>query len=200
MRTAPWIGRRTCTPSSSRSTTARRSSARRSTASSRSSRAPGCATRSSWSTTAAPTAAGTVISELARTTPHVVALNLLQNYGQHHANLAGFTRGDRRLRHHDGRRPAEPAGPGAAAHRRGDEGPRRRLRQVRAQAGRGLPPARQQADQHDQPAGLRPARRPGRVQLPDPAPRRRRPDLRVAHRAPLHHRPGAAVLQQPRPT
>jgi glycosyltransferase involved in cell wall biosynthesis len=37
-----------------------------------------------------------VISELARTTPHVVALNLLKNYGQHHANLAGFveSRGD----------------------------------------------------------------------------------------------------------
>lgn len=31
-----------------------------------------------------------VISEIARTTPHVVALNLLKNYGQHHANLAGF--------------------------------------------------------------------------------------------------------------
>jgi len=31
-----------------------------------------------------------VISEIARTTPHVVALNLLRNYGQHHANLAGF--------------------------------------------------------------------------------------------------------------
>src|SRR5262245_32282462 len=31
-----------------------------------------------------------VISELARTTPHVVSLNLLKNYGQHHANLAGF--------------------------------------------------------------------------------------------------------------
>ena len=31
-----------------------------------------------------------VISALARTTPHVVALNLLKNYGQHHANLAGF--------------------------------------------------------------------------------------------------------------
>jgi polyisoprenyl-phosphate glycosyltransferase len=37
-----------------------------------------------------------VISELARTTPRVVALNLLKNYGQHHANLAGFmeARGD----------------------------------------------------------------------------------------------------------
>jgi polyisoprenyl-phosphate glycosyltransferase len=31
-----------------------------------------------------------VISGLARTGPHVVALNLLKNYGQHHANLAGF--------------------------------------------------------------------------------------------------------------
>src|SRR5262249_1089659 len=31
-----------------------------------------------------------VISEIARTTPHVVALNMLKNYGQHHANLAGF--------------------------------------------------------------------------------------------------------------
>jgi len=37
-----------------------------------------------------------VISDKARTTPHVVAINLLKNYGQHHANLAGFraTEGD----------------------------------------------------------------------------------------------------------
>ena len=43
-----------------------------------------------------PDRSWTVISELARTTPHVVALNLLKNYGQHHANLAGFmeARGD----------------------------------------------------------------------------------------------------------
>ena len=31
-----------------------------------------------------------VIAERARAHPHVVALNLLRNYGQHHANLAGF--------------------------------------------------------------------------------------------------------------
>ena len=31
-----------------------------------------------------------VIAERARTSPHVVALNLLRNYGQHHANLAGM--------------------------------------------------------------------------------------------------------------
>ena len=31
-----------------------------------------------------------VIAEKARTVPHVVALNLLRNYGQHNANLAGF--------------------------------------------------------------------------------------------------------------
>ena len=31
-----------------------------------------------------------VIAEAARANPHVVALNLLQNYGQHHANVAGF--------------------------------------------------------------------------------------------------------------
>lgn len=31
-----------------------------------------------------------VISEYARLKPHVVALKLLRNYGQHHANLAGF--------------------------------------------------------------------------------------------------------------
>ncbi len=43
-----------------------------------------------------PDRSWSVISELARTTPHVVALNLLKNYGQHHANLAGFmeSRGD----------------------------------------------------------------------------------------------------------
>ena len=31
-----------------------------------------------------------VISEKARTVPHVIALDLLKNYGQHHANLAGL--------------------------------------------------------------------------------------------------------------
>jgi glycosyltransferase involved in cell wall biosynthesis len=31
-----------------------------------------------------------VIADLARRTPHVVALDLLRNYGQHHANLAGL--------------------------------------------------------------------------------------------------------------
>lgn len=31
-----------------------------------------------------------VIAERARTSPHVVALDLLRNYGQHHANLAGL--------------------------------------------------------------------------------------------------------------
>jgi polyisoprenyl-phosphate glycosyltransferase len=37
-----------------------------------------------------------VISDRARTRPHIVALNLLRNYGQHHANLAGLreARGD----------------------------------------------------------------------------------------------------------
>jgi glycosyltransferase involved in cell wall biosynthesis len=41
-----------------------------------------------------PDRSWSVISELARTTPHVVALNLLKNYGQHHANLAGFMEAD----------------------------------------------------------------------------------------------------------
>jgi glycosyltransferase involved in cell wall biosynthesis len=31
-----------------------------------------------------------VIADRARTRPHIVALNLLRNYGQHHANLAGL--------------------------------------------------------------------------------------------------------------
>lgn len=37
-----------------------------------------------------------VISDKARSTPHVVALNMLKNYGQHHANMAGLreSRGD----------------------------------------------------------------------------------------------------------
>jgi polyisoprenyl-phosphate glycosyltransferase len=31
-----------------------------------------------------------IIAEKARSNPHIVALNMLRNYGQHHANLAGF--------------------------------------------------------------------------------------------------------------
>ena len=111
-----------------------------------------------------------VISEKAEQNPHVVALNLLRNYGQHNANLAGFREATGRLRHHDGRRPAEPARPDAAAHRRGDAGPRRRVRAVRDQEVSVVPTSRQQADRDDQPAHLRPAQRPGRLQLPHPAP------------------------------
>ncbi len=137
-----------------------------------------------------------LIAARARSQPHIVALNLLRNYGQHHANLAGHAGGHRRLRHHHGRRPPEPARPGTPPDRGGDEGPRRRLRQVRAQAGARLPTHRQQDDRPDQPPGLRAAARPHGLQLQDPAPRRGRPDLRVTHGTPLHHRPGADVLQQ----
>ena len=49
----------------------------------------------------------------------------------------------------------------------------------------------------DQPADLRTAARPRRLQLPDPAPRRRRPDLRVENGPPVHHRAGPDVLERP---
>ena len=145
-----------------------------------------------------PDRSWSVISELARTTPHVVALNLLKNYGQHHANLAGFmeSRGDYVITMDD-----DLQNPPDQALLLIDEAMKGHdvvFGKFAAQAGREPPAARQQADQHDQPAGLRAARRPRRVQLPDPAPRRRRPDLRVAHGAPLRHRPGAPVLEQPR--
>ena len=38
---------------------------------------------------------------------------------------------------------------------------------------------------------------PRGLELPHPAPRRRRPHLRLAHGLPVHHRAGAAVLEQP---
>ena len=139
-----------------------------------------------------------VIADKARENPHVVALNLLRNYGQHNANLAGFREatGDYVITMDD-----DLQNPPDQTLLLIDEAmtrPRRRVRPVREQEGRRLPAARQQADRDDQPPHLRPAQRPGRLQLPDPAPRRGRPDLRLADGVPLHHRPGAAVLQQPR--
>ena len=145
-----------------------------------------------------PDRSWSVISEIARTTPHVVALNLLKNYGQHHANLAGFmeSTGDYVITMDDDlQNPPDQALLLIDAALQGHDVV---FGEFEPQAGGRLPPARQQADQCDQPPGLRPARRPRRLQLPDPAPRRGRPDLRLAHRPPLRHRAGAALLQQPR--
>ena len=139
-----------------------------------------------------------VIAEKARTTPHVVALNLLQQLRPAPRQPRRAARGHRRLRHHHGRRPAEPSRPGAPPDRRGDERAATSCSAGSSASRRPATGGSAAADQHDQPAGLRPAARPRRLQLPDPAPRRRRPDLRVPDRAPLHHRSGADVLQQPR--
>ena len=63
---------------------------------SRSSRVPTSTSRSSWSTTGAPTGAGTWSRSSLSRIPRVVAIKLLKNYGQHNANLCGFraARGD----------------------------------------------------------------------------------------------------------
>ena len=138
-----------------------------------------------------------VIAERARRSPHVVALNLLRNYGQHHANLAGMreSTGDYVITMDDDlQNPPDQALLLIDEAMRGHDVVFGRFE--RKQAAR-LPTARQQADQRRQPPRLRAAARAGGLQLPDPAPRRGRPDLRVPHRAPLHHRPGADVLQQP---
>ena len=191
--------RRTPTRSSSPSTTARRSSARPSAGSPRSSTGAGLRYEIVLVNDGSPDRSWAVISELARTTPARGGPQPVEELRPAPRQPGRVHGGAGRLRHHHGRRPAEPSRPGAAPHRRGPPGrPRRRLRQVRAQAGRRLPPARQQADQHDQPPGLRAAGRPRRVQLPHPEPRRRRAHLRLAHGASLRHGPGADVLQQPR--
>ena len=194
----PGPARRSRTRSWSRSSTARGSSAPPSTGSRGLRGRRPRPTSSSWSTTAAATAAGRSSPRRRAPSAHVVALNLLKNYGQHHANLAGLREatGDYVITMDD-----DLQNPPDQALLLIDEAMTGKdvvFGRVRAQAGGRLPQARQQADQHDQPPGLRPADRPRGLQLPDPAPRRRRPDLRLAHRAPLHHRPGADVLQQPR--
>ena len=142
-----------------------------------------------------------VIAEKARTSPHVVALNLLQELRPAPRQPRRAARGHRRLRHHHGRRPAEPARPGAAADRRGDERQGRRLRPLRAQEGGRLPPDRQQADQHDQPPGLRPAHRTSTVSNFRIL-RRDVVDRICASRTAHPYITGQALhlLQQPRPT
>ena len=96
-----------------------------------------------------------VIAERARTTPHVVALNLLRNYGQHNANLAGLREatGDYVITMDDDLQ--NPPDQALAADRRGHGGPRRRLRPFEQKQAARLPPARQQADRRDQPPDLR---------------------------------------------
>ena len=121
------------------------------------------------------------------------------NYGQHHANLAGLREatGDYVITMDDDLQ--NPPDQALRPHRRGDERPRRRLRPLRAQAG--APATGELGSKLISMINRRvfgAAARPRRLQLPDPAPRRRRPDLRVPHRPPLHHRAGADVLQQPR--
>ena len=72
-----------------------------------------------------------------RTTPHVVALNLLKNYGQHHANLAGMreSTGDYVITLDDDLQ--NPPDQALLLIERGDGGPRRRLRRVRAKQAAG---------------------------------------------------------------
>ena len=72
-----------------------------------------CATRWCSSTTAARDGSWEVISEKARTHDDVIAVDLLKNYGQHHANLAGLreTTGDFVITMDDDGQ--NPAGPGA---------------------------------------------------------------------------------------
>ena len=130
--------------------------------------------------------------------PHVVALNLLRNYGQHNANLAGLREatGDYVITMDDDlQNPPDQALLLIDKAMKGHDVVFGRFERKQAPGYRrlgskliGLLNRRIFA----QPPG------PHRLQLPDPAPRRRRPDLRVAHRPPLHHRSGADVLQQPR--
>ena len=140
-----------------------------------------------------------VIAEKARTVPRVIALDMLKNYGQHHANLAGMREatGDYVITMDD-----DLQNPPDQALLLIDEamtGKDLVFGRFEQQAGRRLPPDRQLDDQHDQPPDLRPADRPRGLELPHPAARRRGPDLRLPDRAPLHHRPGAAVLPPAQP-
>ena len=81
---------RTRTRSWSRCSTARAWSVAPSTPSSRCSRAPGSRYELILVNDGSRDGSWEVISERARAAAHIVALNLLQNYGQHHANLAGL--------------------------------------------------------------------------------------------------------------
>ena len=118
-----------------------------------------------------------MIADRARTTKHVVALNLLRNYGQHHANLAGLreSTGDYVITMDDDlQNPPDQALILIEEAMKGHDVVFGRFERKKAP---GYRRHRQQADQHGQPAGLRPAAGPRGLQLPDPAPRRRRPDL-----------------------
>ena len=140
-----------------------------------------------------------LIAEKARTIPQVIALDLLRNYGQHHANLAGLREatGDFVITMDD-----DLQNPPDQALLLIDE----------AMTGRDLVFGN---FERKQAAGYRRLgsslismmnRRifgrtagPGGLQLPDPAPRRGRPDLRLVDGTPVHHRPGAALLTQAQP-
>ena len=98
-----------------------------------------------------------VIAAKARTSPHVVALNLLRNYGQHHANLAGLREatGDYVITMDDDLQ--NPPDQALLLIDEAMNGHDVVFGALRPEAGGRLPPARQQADQHDQPPDLRPA-------------------------------------------
>ena len=73
--------------------------------------------------------------------------------------MAG-SRLQRRLRHHHGRRPAEPSRPGAAPHRQGDDRPRTWCSASSTASRRPATGGSAEADRRHQPADLRPAPRP----------------------------------------
>ena len=138
-----------------------------------------------------------VIADLARRSSHVVALDLLRNYGQHHANLAGLreSTGDYVITMDDDlQNPPDQLLLLIDKALEGHDVVFGRFERKQAPGYRRLG---SKLIDVDQPPRVRAAARPRGVQLPDPAPRRGRADLRLAHRPSLHHRPGADVLPQP---
>ena len=141
-----------------------------------------------------------VIAERARTTPDVVALDLMKNYGQHYANLAGLREatGDWVITMDDDlQNPPDQALVLIDKALEGHEVVFGQFEQKQAAGHRRL--GSKLIGMINRRVFGQPAR-PGRLQLPDPAPRRGRPDHRLPHRLPLHHRPGADVLRRSAPT
>ena len=97
-----------------------------------------------------------------------MALNLLQNYGQHHANLAGLREatGDYVITMDDDMQ--NPPDQALVLIDEAMDGWDVVFGRFERKQSAGYRKLGTQADQHDQPPGVRPAARARRVQLPDP--------------------------------
>jgi hypothetical protein len=142
-------------------------------------------------------ALGSLRPDRAQRDSRIVAINLLRNYGQHNANLAGLreTTGDYVITmDDDGQNPADQVPLLIAEAMTGRDVV---FGDYELKQAHGIRRLGSKAHQRRQPPRVRAAQPPGGVELLHSAARRGRSHLCIPDGSPVHHRASTALLREP---